>query len=238
MNKISYIFLCCCSLQIFALPFIVLIGPPGCGKGTFCSFMIQRFGYKQVCIGDLLRTQIRHETELGKVIKPIVEKGEYIDDHIVFAIIGKEIENLLAQKELFIVDGFPRNRAGLDFLDEFLTERGLKKNVIYIHFTIDDQTCIDRINTRFVCPSCLDIYNETSKKPKIGMVCDRCGESLQARLGDTHSNTIKRLAYYRSSIEPLVQASVERGYRVISVNCAQPVRECVALYENLFLANM
>ncbi|MFZ5953857.1 MAG: adenylate kinase family protein [Candidatus Dependentiae bacterium] len=182
----------------------ILIGPPGSGKGTFSSKMTQEFNYKQICPGDILRTHIKNETELGKSIKTIVESGDYIDDQIIFKIIDDQVRECIHNNIPFIIDGFPRNIDGFNFLNNLFEQLKIKETIVYVHFIINDKICIDRISNRLVCFNCYSIYNLKTKIPLNHMVCDNCNHQLEQRLGDNKKNTIKRLSYYRTKIEPLI----------------------------------
>ncbi len=177
---------------VFAHDNYVLVGPPGSGKGTFSSFMVER-GYHQICPGDILRTHIKKETELGKIIKPIVERGDYISDDIMFQIIKEQVEDCLKNSRPFIVDGFPRNEAGLGFLKQLFEAHGAKQSIRFVHFNIEDEACINRINARLVCFNCYCVYNTNIKQPEQPMVCDKCKNKLEVRMGDNVQTTVKRL---------------------------------------------
>lgn len=192
----------------------VLIGPPGSGKGTFSTKMIEEKGYRQICPGDILRTHIKEETELGKTIKATVENGDYIDDVIIYQIIEQQVRECTDNHVPFILDGFPRHENGYRFISALFKQLCIESTVVFMHFVIDDQVCIDRIANRLVCFGCRNVYNAVSRSPLKEMICDKCEGTLEIRLGDTVDNTKKRLLYYRSTIEPLVRLA-EEEYRVI-----------------------
>lgn len=204
-------------LLIFPLSAIenyVLMGPPGSGKGTFSTKMIEEKGYKQICPGDILRTHIKNETELGQSIKLIVQNGDYIDDIIIYQIIEQEVRGYVERNIPFIIDGFPRHKDGYDFLIKLFKKLNIESTIVFIHFIIDDFTCIQRIANRLVCFNCYNVYNLRTKPPLKEMVCDKCENILEKRLGDTYENTKKRLAYFRNTIEPLINLA-EKDYNVI-----------------------
>lgn len=214
-------------------PNFVLIGPPGSGKGTFSSLMVEKYGYYQISPGDILRTHIKQETELGKKIKPIVEQGNYIDDSITLAIMLEQITYCLNNKKPFIIDGFPRSKSTFAELNKFFEQSGIKSFIYFVHLDADDKTCIERINSRLVCFSCFNVFNNTSKLPKEPMKCDRCHSSLEVRLGDSCNNTIKRLAYYRNQIEPLVEVAKKLQFKTFTFDGTKPIDICFKNYINL-----
>jgi adenylate kinase len=210
----------------------ILIGPPGAGKGTFSSFMKNQYGYYQICPGDILRQHIKDNTELGQEIQPIVERGDYIDDSIVFRIIDEQVSYCLEHEIPFIIDGFPRGIASIEFLRQLLKVKNIESTITFVHFQVDDETCIERIDQRLVCFNCSHVFNMTTRRPKKSMTCDECDTSLEIRLGDTVANTTKRLAYYRKNIEPLV-ALVHDEYPVLVINAQSELTDCLEVYKQL-----
>jgi adenylate kinase len=203
ISFLSFMFFCMSTL--YGANNFVLIGPPGSGKGTFSSYMVQKFGYSQICPGDLVREQVKKQTKLGKEMEPIVKRGDYISDSIIFKMIKDCILEAIKKKQPFIIDGFPRSVEALNFLNSVFTEQKIESEVAYIHFKIEDEICVDRITNRLVCFNCKSIFNKTTQKPKVNMVCDSCKGKLETRIGDSEENAKKRLLYYRENIEPLVK---------------------------------
>ena len=194
----------------------ILIGPPGSGKGTFSREYITNQHYCHISPGDILRTHIKNGTALGKTIEAIVSRGDYINDSIVFKIIEDEVTTCALHNIPFIIDGFPRNKSGFVFLDTLLENINVKNNTVFVYFIIDDTTCIQRISSRLVCFNCYNIYNTVTQPPLHAMICDQCGHALEKRLGDTQENTLKRLSYYRKTIEPLIDYA-KLSYNVIAI---------------------
>ncbi len=220
------------TFSLFGQKNFILIGPPGSGKGTFSSFMKKEHGYYQICPGDILRQHIKNNTELGQKIKPVVAKGNYIDDSIIFKIIDEQVSHCVDNNIPFIIDGFPRNIASLEFLSQLFQTKQINSTITLVHFQIDDQACIERIEQRFVCFKCSNIFNMTTRKPQKNMICDACNTPLEIRLGDTTSNTIKRLAHYRQYIEPLVEQAKNK-YTVMTINAEAPLSDCLKIYKKL-----
>lgn len=129
----------------------VLVGPPGSGKGTFSLKLVEEKAYKQICPGDILRTHIKNETDLGKLIKSTIENGDYIEDKIIYQIIEDQVKASVNNKQPFIIDGFSRHIDRYKFLLNLFEELKIQKTITYAHFIIEDQICIDRIANRLVC---------------------------------------------------------------------------------------
>ncbi len=194
----------------------VLIGPPGSGKGTFSHKLVREQDYCQICPGDIVRTHIKNETELGKVIKPIVESGDYINDGIIYKIIEAQITECVKNKISFILDGFPRHENGYLFIKDLFKRLNIEAEITFVHFLVDDSTCIERISNRVVCFECYNVYNLKTKRPLIEMTCDECYKPLEIRLGDTIQNTKKRLLYFREIIEPIVELA-QKDFKVLII---------------------
>jgi len=211
----------------------ILIGPPGSGKGTFSSYLMQKHHmYHHICPGDIIRTHIKNNTELGKRIKPIVEKGDYISDTITFELIKTAIESALKEKKQFILDGFPRSQEGLLFLKELFEQKKISSSIKVIHFICPDALCIKRISKRMVCFSCYCIFNQETNSPKTANICDNCNAPLEIRLGDNEETTIKRLAYYTTKILPLIDKA-QSYFPVITINTDQSLKNCKKFYKTL-----
>jgi adenylate kinase len=214
---------------ILCQPNFVLIGPPGSGKGTFSFFMIQKKGFKQICLGDIIRMHKKGDTEIGKYI---AANNGFVDDELAYRIIGDEVASAVEAKHRFIIDGFPRNVPAYEFLMKLFADKGISSTVTFVHFDIDDQTCINRIDSRLVCFGCSAVFNTSTKVPKEAMICDDCTSPLEVRDGDTVAATIKRLAYYREHTEPLLK-SAKNDFKVVTVNAKAPVDDCISTYEML-----
>lgn len=207
----------------------VLIGPPGSGKGIFSFFMTQKKGFKQICLGDIIRMHKKSDTEIGRYI---AANNRFVDDELAYRIIRDEVTSALKAQYHFIIDGFPRNVPAYEFLMGLFADKDISSTVTFVHFDIDDQTCINRIDSRLVCFGCSAVFNTSTKVPKQAMICDDCISPLEVRDGDTVAATIKRLAYYREHTEPLL-GSAKNDFKVITVNAKAPVADCVSTYEAL-----
>jgi len=210
-------------------PNFILIGPPGSGKGTFSFFMVQKRNYHQICIGDIIRTHKKKNTDIGKAI---LANGGFVDDEMAYSIIKNEIDLIVENKTPFIIDGFPRNIPAFEFLIQELKEKDVIASTTFVHFKIDDQVCIDRINNRLVCFKCFDVFNTTTKKPKKEMICDSCDIPLEVREGDAAAATIKRLACYRAYTEPLIEVA-KKNFNILTIDANSSIEGCLAQYKNI-----
>ena len=212
----------------------ILISAPGSGKGTFSQYMTEKYGYLQICPGDIFRKEILLQTELGKAIQPIVEAGDYVDEKIVCSLILNYIQKALDQNKLFILDGFPRSENSLNFLLNFLTEKNLLSNVCFLQFNLPDELCKQRVLTRFVCNDCGKVDNATMIDSLEVPKCKRCHNLLNKRPGDTEQVISKRLLYFHEIIEPLFNEIAHSGHTTKIINTNQNICDLEKIYENLF----
>lgn len=195
-------FLTCSS--ILGIKNFVLISAPGSGKGTFSQYMVEKYDYLQICPGDLLRNEIALETDLGKHIKPIVERGDYVQEDIVCKLIEKYFNQACSENKGFIIDGFPRSITSFNFLNSLLKKKKLEKQVCFLQFEASDDVCLKRILGRLICMSCFKVYNKFSKPPKQNDFCDLCSSKLSFRSADKKDIVQKRLEYFHNNVEPLI----------------------------------
>jgi adenylate kinase len=217
------------------LPNFVLIGPPGCGKGTFSEFMKEycpSYNYRQISIGDIVRKEIASGTPRGKILAAI-PKGKFIPNEIAFDIIEKQILDCMANSQPFIVDGFPKTEAAFDFLVAFFKEKEISSTVQFIHFLLDDNICIQRISGRSVCTRCGKSFNQTNRKPSDVKCCDNNPHSLKVRPGDTVEVTKARLLSYRLDTQPLVGLALKNRFNVFHIDASMSIEQCYAVYSRL-----
>ena len=189
---------------------IILLGPPGAGKGTQAKRIEERHGLIQLATGDMLRAAVAQGTEVGRKAKPIMEAGQLVPDEILIAM----IEERIAQPDCrngFILDGFPRTVRQAEALDTMLAahRRGLDH---VIEMKVDEAALVDRITGRFSCTKCGASYHDRYKLPRVSGVCDVCGSTNFARRADDKAETIKaRLAAYRSQTAPILPYYRDKG---------------------------
>jgi adenylate kinase len=225
-------------LSLFIIPLIatpqnfVLIGPPGAGKGTFSNHMAIKHKYHHINPGTTLRAHIRDNTSLGQTIKPIVEKGDFVDVKIICKIIDEEITYCLKENISFVLDGFPSNHATFEYLVNYFKEKEIPYSTIaFVYFAIDDQSCLERIKSRLTCSNCGTIFNTLTYKPQKNMTCDFCGTQLEARIDNIECITRKRLNHYRSFVEPLA-ALAKSQFIFFTLDATLPLNECIKCYED------
>jgi adenylate kinase len=189
---------------------IILLGPPGAGKGTQAQRLQQERGMVQLSTGDMLRAAVASGSELGKKAKGIMERGELVPDALMVGL----IEDRIAQPDCakgFILDGFPRTQAQAEALDRMLTASGAKLDRV-VEMEVDEAALTERIVGRFSCAKCGTGYHDKFKRPKVEGVCDVCGNKEFTRRKDDNAETVKtRMAAYRAQTEPLLPYYGARG---------------------------
>ncbi|HYG72136.1 MAG TPA: adenylate kinase [Actinomycetota bacterium] len=188
---------------------IILLGPPGAGKGTQARRLAERYGLPIIATGDIFREQIANETALGLEAKRYVEAGEYVPDAITTRMILQRLEQADA-REGFILDGFPRTVPQARSLEAALEGAGRELSAV-LNFKISDAVAVKRLMGRLVCPNCKRSYNIEFKPPRVEGVCDVCGRDLQSRTDDDEATIQHRLEIYHRETKPLVLYFWERG---------------------------
>jgi len=186
-----------------ACPVLILLGPPGAGKGTQARRLQAAFGLVQLSTGDLLRAAVAQGTEAGRRAKAVMEAGGLVSDEIVIAILRDRLDDPDCRQGV-ILDGFPRTEAQAAALGELLAERGQRVGAA-ISLEVDDTAMVDRIAGRFTCAACGEGYHDTHKRPARDGVCDGCGGTEMIRRADDKAETVAaRLAAYHAQTAPLI----------------------------------
>ncbi|SER00447.1 Adenylate kinase [Faunimonas pinastri] len=182
---------------------LILLGPPGAGKGTQAQRLVKERGLVQLSTGDMLRAAIAAETEMGLRVKDVMAKGHLVSDQMVVEIVAERLD----QPDIlpgFILDGFPRTLPQADALENLLEERKIPLDVVIL-LTVEDDILVERIAGRYTCASCGGGYNDVTHNPRVEGVCDRCGSTEFKRRPDDRREVVQeRLrAYYRETA-PLI----------------------------------
>lgn len=182
---------------------LILLGPPGCGKGTQARMLSDSRGVVQLSTGDMLRAAVTAGTETGIQAKETMERGELVSDNIVIGIIADRIEEPDCANG-FLLDGFPRTIAQAEALDGILTQKNKTLNAV-IEIKADDEQLVGRITGRFTCTKCGEGYHDTFRRPEVDGVCDKCGGKEFSRRKDDNEETVRsRLHAYHAQTEPLI----------------------------------
>ena len=182
---------------------LILLGPPGAGKGTQAQRLEGSRGLVQLSTGDMLRAAVASRSELGKKAKSIMEAGELVPDDIMIQMIADRIEQPDCENG-FILDGFPRTTAQAEALDDMLAAKNTRLDFV-IEMKVDDAALTRRITGRFTCANCGAGYHDEFQRPKADGVCDRCGGTEFTRRKDDNAETVTaRLAAYHAQTAPLL----------------------------------
>jgi adenylate kinase len=189
---------------------LILLGPPGAGKGTQAKILEENRGLKQLSTGDMLRAAIAAGTEIGLKAKAIMDRGDLVSDDVILGIVGERMSKPDVSKGV-VFDGFPRTPAQAGALDKMLASRGQKLHAV-IEMKVDDEELVARISGRYTCKSCGKGYHESYAPTKIEGTCDSCGGHDFVRRADDNAKTVRdRLTVYNTQTAPLVDYYRETG---------------------------
>ena len=181
---------------------IILLGPPGAGKGTQARRLVEERGLVQLSTGDMLREAQASGTEMGKLVAEVMKQGKLVTDEIVIGLIREKLESSDAPG--FIFDGFPRTLGQADALGALLAGMNQKVDGV-IEMQVDDTALVDRISGRYTCGNCGEVYHDTTKPTKVEGVCDVCGSTDLRRRPDDNADSLKtRLLEYYKKTSPLI----------------------------------
>jgi adenylate kinase len=189
---------------------LILLGPPGAGKGTQARMLEERFGLVQLSTGDLLRAAVSAGTEAGRKAKAAMDAGELVSDEIVLAILKDRMEEPDITRGV-ILDGFPRTTGQAEALDALLAEQGMSIGAA-ISIEVDDEAMVRRVSGRYTCANCGEGYHDEFKRPAVAGVCDKCGGTEFTRRADDNAETVAaRLSAYHAQTAPLIAYYATRG---------------------------
>ncbi|MES1983510.1 MAG: adenylate kinase [Pseudomonadota bacterium] len=189
---------------------IILLGPPGAGKGTQATLLVDSRGMVQLSTGDMLRAAVKAGSPTGVKAKAVMDAGQLVSDEIVSGIIGEALDGLAPETGV-IFDGYPRTAAQAESLDEILSTRGRTLHHV-IELEVDEDALVERITGRFTCANCGEGYHDTFKQPKVEGVCDKCGSTDFKRRPDDNEETVRtRMTEYRAKTAPILPIYEARG---------------------------
>jgi adenylate kinase len=188
---------------------IILLGPPGAGKGTQARLLVDRYGMVQLSTGDMLRAAKTSGTEMGNRVAEVMARGELVTDEIVIGLIAEQLGDDSSQRLIF--DGFPRTLAQADALEALLARKGRPLDAV-VELRVDDEALIERIAGRYTCARCGEGYHDTSKPTMAPDICDKCGSTEFDRRADDNPEAVRvrLMAYYRNT-SPLIGYYYAKG---------------------------
>lgn len=188
---------------------LILLGPPGAGKGTQAKYIVQEYGIPHISTGDIFRANIKANTPLGIKAKEYIDKGQLVPDEVTIAIVEDRIKQKDCEKG-FLLDGFPRTVNQADALNSVLEERGYKLDFV-LNIAANTDALLERITGRRVCLSCGAGYHVKYIAPKVEGICDVCGAKLIQRDDDKEETVKNRLAVYEKQTAPLIDYYEKKG---------------------------
>jgi len=197
---------------------VILLGPPGVGKGTAAKRMVEVYGVPQISTGDLLREAVKNKTDLGLKAKKHMDAGELVPDDLVIGLLKERVAKQDCRKG-FILDGFPRTIPQAESLDA----SGIRIDVV-VNLHADESVIIERLSGRRDCPKCGAIYHVKNKPPKKAGICDACQSELITRDDQKEEVIQNRLQVYRKQTEPLIRYYEKKGIQK-TINAVQTIEK-------------
>lgn len=189
---------------------LILIGPPGVGKGTQAALLEQRLGLKPLSSGVIFRSEMEAETDLGRLAKRYIDHGELVPNGVTIEMMAKRIRTDDVRKHGFILDGFPRTVRQAEALDEMLADMGMDIDEV-VSIEVDDDLVIGRLSGRMGCTKCGEIYHADTKPPKREGLCDKCNGPLFVRTDDQPETIRDRLKVFHENTRPVIDYYADRG---------------------------
>lgn len=189
---------------------IILLGPPGAGKGTQAARLVEDYSMAQLSTGDILRAAVKEGTEVGKMADEIMKSGKFFPDELMAQILGEHMDGLSGDTGI-IFDGYPRTARQAELLDELMAARGRTLDHV-IELVVDEDALVERITGRYTCAKCNAGYHDKFQKPAVAGVCDQCGSTEFKRRPDDNEATVRtRMAEYRGKTAPILPIYEARG---------------------------
>lgn len=189
---------------------LILIGPPGVGKGTQAALLEERLGLRQLSSGVIFRAEIEAETDLGRLAQSYIDRGELVPNGITIEMMAKRIRSDEVRKRGFMLDGFPRTIRQAEALDKMLEEMQMPIDEV-VSIEVEDEVVVQRLSGRMGCTRCGEIYHMESKPPKREELCDKCNSPLFVRTDDQPDTIRERLRVFRENTQPVIEHYEAKG---------------------------
>jgi adenylate kinase len=210
---------------------LILLGPPGAGKGTQAQRIVEKYGIPQLSTGDMLRAAVAAQTEVGQRAKAVMDAGKLVSDDIVIAIVAERIDQPDCENG-FILDGFPRTLVQADATEKMLEAKGIELTAV-VEIRVEDDILAERIAGRYTCANCGAGYHDDNLKPQVSGVCDKCGSTHFKRRPDDNRDTVKtRLQAYYKETSPLIGYYYAKG-KLLAVDGMADIDSVTAEIENV-----
>ena len=200
---------------------IVLMGPPGAGKGSIGQYLHSQYAFTHISSGEMFRDEVKDKTEIGQQIESTIQRGGRVDDSLITRLVLKQLEQFIQDNQPFVLDGFPQTSTQLNDLNLFVeTHKSLKLR--YISVIVDKSTALDRMTNRLSCAKCHAIYNKVFFSDQEDLTCKKCIQPLVSRKSDDRPLAIKRILEFEETTKKMIQNDL-KDTDVINGN--QPISE-------------
>ncbi len=205
---------------------IMLLGAPGVGKGSQATLLSEALAVPHISTGDMFRENIANQTALGLLVKSYLNQGMLVPDEVTVHIVEERLDREDCRAG-FILDGFPRTVNQAYWLDEMLSRRNTKLDVV-VNLLLDDDAIVDRISGRRICPGCGEVYHLTARPPRRGGACDRCARPLRQRDDDLPETVMSRLRIFHEQTSPVI-TYYAAGQRLLNIQSCGDIQDTTKL---------
>ncbi|USO01058.1 MAG: nucleoside monophosphate kinase [Alphaproteobacteria bacterium] len=186
---------------------VLLMGPPGCGKGTQAKLLVEKHGFSHISTGDLIRAEAYSQSDRARDLRETIDQGNLVSDEIILDLVSEKLSN---PQKAYLCDGFPRTLSQVYGLDTVLCNKSMRISAV-VHFHIPDDLIIERLSGRLSCVQCKAIYNLLYNPPTNNLICDACGANLLQRSDDEPAAIRKRLTLHHEKSAPILAVYEGRG---------------------------
>ncbi len=217
---------------------VILLGPPGAGKGSLAGLCISALGWKQLSTGNLCRKHIAEQTEIGKQIDFAIKSGKLVSDSLVTGAVEDWLETSIGGARAVILDGFPRTVAQARSLHELIEKKRDSLKLKVVRLSVSDDTVVARLCNRYICANieCQAVYslgNGSVLHPKVAMICDQCGCSLIRRKDDNEESVKERLKIYHKHEQDLLNFYIQTNQSIAEFNVERPLHDIFEDFKNI-----